>query len=766
MPDPKTDVARLYFQICRVDKERREVWGIASTEEVGVDGKIMGFDATCRAMTRWHDRHLYRAPDGTMVGGNIREQHSLKPVAGAIGWMPDPEKRLVYLGSRVSLGAEDTWQKILDGTLRGYSINGPVHQAEMRTVRVGDRERKVPYATEYDLDEISYVDRPGDRPALFTQIIRSFDEASGATASLVSGDVDDGALETPALDVLRAAPAFEGAKCAFCQGPAKGKGDKSDCSCDKDCGESGCPKAESVTRVAQDASSGNEPETVDSPDTASCPFCMATRQGKEGAEAPDASDCTCRADCGQPRCKQGASAVVRADGTHAAMVGEHTHAHAGYEMADKNPNAPHNHKHKHGTQTDGDGNPIPDANHGHDHADAHAVTRADPPLPSLAATEIPPPTVIDAETDLSSVDFERLRRSISSMPLTAAEKSDMLAQVTRAESVEAERVARAAADIKTDERKVLADKGQALDDGSYPIPDVKHLESAIILAQSGHGDVEAAKRLIIKRAGELGAEDKLPDDWKPKVTRADDGTEPTAASEMAQVKQASAALAMLKELLAGEATENDPDDDALGGNWDIAELAKAIEHLSNFVSSETWEATQKQAAAMRSADSTEQEDDLMGAAEDILAKLGEIQTTTQTLVERVEKLETGQEETVTRSADVVRAELTAAQQRVEELATEVKRLGDQPAGSGRLAQPIRMGEAIPQDRLWPGETPETMPEGEQIIRAASVLADEAKDPLVRGRARMELVQAMMRDVPETFIGEPRAPAERPMAQTS
>lgn len=62
-------------------------------------------------------------------------------------------------------------------------------------------------------------------------------------------------------------------------------------------------------------------------------------------------------------------------------------------------------------------------------------------------------------------------------------------------------------------RKKLADEGKALPDGSYPIETVSDLQSAITLAQSGHGKVDEAKKLIKKRAKDLGAEDKLPDEW-------------------------------------------------------------------------------------------------------------------------------------------------------------------------------------------------------------------------------------------------------------
>jgi hypothetical protein len=57
-----------------------------------------------------------------------------------------------------------------------------------------------------------------------------------------------------------------------------------------------------------------------------------------------------------------------------------------------------------------------------------------------------------------------------------------------------------------EERRKSASKGHALPDGSYPIPDKKHLHSAAVLAASKHGNWQAAKRLIRKRARELGVE--------------------------------------------------------------------------------------------------------------------------------------------------------------------------------------------------------------------------------------------------------------------
>jgi hypothetical protein len=55
----------------------------------------------------------------------------------------------------------------------------------------------------------------------------------------------------------------------------------------------------------------------------------------------------------------------------------------------------------------------------------------------------------------------------------------------------------------------MAEKGDALPDGSYPIENEEDLHNAAILARSGHGDVAAAKRHIAKKAKELGVANPL-----------------------------------------------------------------------------------------------------------------------------------------------------------------------------------------------------------------------------------------------------------------
>ncbi len=79
-------------------------------------------------------------------------------------------------------------------------------------------------------------------------------------------------------------------------------------------------------------------------------------------------------------------------------------------------------------------------------------------------------------------------------------------------------------EFSTDDRKRLADAGHALPDGSYPIPDEDALRRAAILARSGHGDVAAARKLIARRAEDLGVANPLDEDDAVKKAGAKCGT--------------------------------------------------------------------------------------------------------------------------------------------------------------------------------------------------------------------------------------------------
>lgn len=86
-------------------------------------------------------------------------------------------------------------------------------------------------------------------------------------------------------------------------------------------------------------------------------------------------------------------------------------------------------------------------------------------------------------------------------------------------------------DIDTATRRRLRAEGNALPNLSYPIENAGDLDNAARLARSGHGDVAAARRLIARRARELGVANPL-----------DEGDAEKAISEEEAVAKALTAL--------------------------------------------------------------------------------------------------------------------------------------------------------------------------------------------------------------------------------
>jgi hypothetical protein len=67
-------------------------------------------------------------------------------------------------------------------------------------------------------------------------------------------------------------------------------------------------------------------------------------------------------------------------------------------------------------------------------------------------------------------------------------------------------------ELDTEERRKLAERGEALPDGSFPIRNKGDLKDAV-QSYGRAKDKAEAKRWIKRRARELDAEDELPDDW-------------------------------------------------------------------------------------------------------------------------------------------------------------------------------------------------------------------------------------------------------------
>lgn len=160
---PSPDVL-YYAPILKFDKEKREVIGVATAEAKDAHGTVISYDGSKEAFSKWR--------------GNIREMHDPKKAVGrALEIIPDDEGRKIVVRATISKGAEDTWQKVVDGTLTGFSIGG---KNGVWTERVIGGE-KLPYLERYDQVELSLVDNPSC-PGCDIKIVRADGIAGEALA--------------------------------------------------------------------------------------------------------------------------------------------------------------------------------------------------------------------------------------------------------------------------------------------------------------------------------------------------------------------------------------------------------------------------------------------------------------------------------------------------------------------------------------------------------------------------------------------------------
>lgn len=171
----------LYMPIVRVDKERREVVVRATSEALDSYKTVFDFEASKEAFSKWR--------------GNIREMHDpTKAVGRALKWEPLEQEKAIDVHLRVSKGAPDTWEKVLDGTLAGASVGAKNSVWETRMIN----GEEVPVLTRYDLVEVSLVDNPAN-PDCTIQLVR----ADGLVTDQLGIDEDDPEQLPPAAEVER-----------------------------------------------------------------------------------------------------------------------------------------------------------------------------------------------------------------------------------------------------------------------------------------------------------------------------------------------------------------------------------------------------------------------------------------------------------------------------------------------------------------------------------------------------------------------------------
>jgi hypothetical protein len=146
---------RLSLPFAKVDKERRIVSGFASLDNVDKQNDIVTADASMKAFAKFR--------------GNIREMHQPSAVGKMVSFKEDkyfdPETKKFYSGvfvsAYVSKGAQNAWEKVLDGTYTGFSIGGRMNKWDDAYDEKMDAPIRI--IKDYDLIELSLVDSPANQ---------------------------------------------------------------------------------------------------------------------------------------------------------------------------------------------------------------------------------------------------------------------------------------------------------------------------------------------------------------------------------------------------------------------------------------------------------------------------------------------------------------------------------------------------------------------------------------------------------------------------
>lgn len=153
---------KLNVPFSKVDKNKRTVSGFATLDNIDSHGDVVLAEASINAFKRFR--------------GNLREMHQPMAVGKVVDFEPksyyDPKDSKVYQGvyvtSYISKGAPDTWEKVLDGTLSGFSIGGSINDSDVEVRKnhdEDDEEKTVRIIKDYDLVELSLVDNPANQLA-------------------------------------------------------------------------------------------------------------------------------------------------------------------------------------------------------------------------------------------------------------------------------------------------------------------------------------------------------------------------------------------------------------------------------------------------------------------------------------------------------------------------------------------------------------------------------------------------------------------------
>jgi hypothetical protein len=160
--------------LTKIDEGRRIVSGFASLDNLDKQNDIVTTEASMDAFAKFR--------------GNIREMHQPSAVGKMVSFREekyfDPESKKfykgVYVSTYISKGAQDAWEKVLDGTYTGFSIGGRMNKWDDAYDEKADKQIRI--IKEYDLIELSLVDSPANQFAS----IMSVEKVNGV--DVIKGD--------------------------------------------------------------------------------------------------------------------------------------------------------------------------------------------------------------------------------------------------------------------------------------------------------------------------------------------------------------------------------------------------------------------------------------------------------------------------------------------------------------------------------------------------------------------------------------------------
>ena len=180
------DNVRLSMPFGKVDIEKRIVSGFASLDNVDKQYDIVTTEASMSAFAKFR--------------GNIREMHQPSAVGKMISFKEekyfDPESKKfykgIYVSTYISKGAQDAWEKVLDGTYTGFSIGGRMNKWDDAYNEELDKAIRI--IKDYDLVELSLVDSPANQFAS----IMSVEKVDGVDT--IKGDIANTVVENVFYD--------------------------------------------------------------------------------------------------------------------------------------------------------------------------------------------------------------------------------------------------------------------------------------------------------------------------------------------------------------------------------------------------------------------------------------------------------------------------------------------------------------------------------------------------------------------------------------